>query len=271
MTYDANSIVLTWPRSQPMAPLEMPVSARCSSRSSDGCRTSLEWVRCQKVRPSETRPGRYSTGSRVCRVEVFCCWASVFREERNMERSDNPYQSPDAQSAAPKIALKTGQVRIRLRHRLPHVCSLCGAPAALKRAVEFRGRWSMLPWFGALEDPVSVSLPLCRKHRFYRWGWPITPQILVFLFMLLVMLLPWLLIRFKQHAAITLAGVAVLLLVGSGGLVWLVVQSLRIRASLVTPREAILSGVAPDFARACEEMYELETQQTKEEIDSFLG
>lgn len=169
------------------------------------------------------------------------------------------------------------KARVPLERQLPPVCALCGAPATTSRRISATSKteeeaglqWWWLSWLFLLDKSPDILLPLCRRHRHFRRGWPFTAVGSIVLLMVLAFLCFWFICRvgFREE----IGQVAIFIVLVSGGFVVgrFIERQLRIYAVHVGSREAEIVGAAPEFAQACAEAKMRATQQVLDRIDTL--
>jgi hypothetical protein len=122
---------------------------------------------------------------------------------------------------------KTAKVRIRLYHRLPQVCALCGEPAVLERTLGFGNA-------GAHDTSAAVALPLCGKHRNYRRGEKFIALLLASAPFAIINFWGTVLTKCEMPKHVLLASLAIAFALWLCILAWVIMYSRRIRASRFT-------------------------------------
>jgi hypothetical protein len=174
-----------------------------------------------------------------------------------MNTSDNPYRSPQALDAplddGPDI-----EVRLRLDQRQPAICAICGASTMISRNVLFRQTIGELAYIVFSHVPfckgVLIPLPLCYEHRDFRRWWPSSAAFSLAFLLLLTSLLAAVLLLQKTLTfslpAILISSIAMALYFLSSA----IKNAFRIRATRINRSAIVLRGVAPEYAKACEEI-----------------
>lgn len=144
------------------------------------------------------------------------------------------------------------RVRFRLTAQLPLICAICGEPATTQNRVRFRQSRENL---GA-----QIRLPVCRRHRhFHPLAWREMIRLILFSPIFIVGIAGLVERSF---------GLPIALIVGSSlvaALACLVAWSIWQSRGPRSPHEdltyIVLSGVAPAFALACEQIDDREAEQ----------
>jgi hypothetical protein len=157
------------------------------------------------------------------------------------------------ESLFPRNSENRNQVYIEVSATLPLVCAICGDEAIQRKNCQFAprdGTWCR-----------PVELPLCRRHRFFRplrssqiaavvIGVPAISAALAFPLVAL----------FGETAGILLGAVLIVgsILLAAIYVMWSIRQSHGPYAESGHGTHILLSGIAPEFARACNERAEQE-------------
>lgn len=188
-----------------------------------------------------------------------------------MKRMSNPYQAPNLPAADGIESKGPMQAWFRPGQRLPEMCAVCAAPAVSRRGLAIRGRiQELLAAFGNRnsmgEDESYVVLPVCQKHRNFRKWWPHSAvALLVAIFVLLMItaaVLP------QRPAASALAFLLTVLL--SLVLAWHVTGALRIFRAKTSGRAMLVSGLAPEFVKAVDQLSQAESSRVGGEVAQHL-
>lgn len=183
-----------------------------------------------------------------------------------MEPSSNPFESPVA-SSGPAGAQRPFRVRVQADRRLPRVCAICGEPAVLERRAPIGGLKELSHWSS---DEPSVFLPLCSRHRRFRWNWPTTGRILLSLPGLILTIAGLVAPSVYPRLGPSILVVMALIALDLGILLWLVLASRRIRSQTVSPTQVMLIGVSWAFVEACQDEERRESQRAQESLDNLV-
>jgi hypothetical protein len=174
-----------------------------------------------------------------------------------MNTSDNPYRSPQAHDA-PLDNGHVVEVRLRLDRRQPALCAICGVSTSICRNVLFRHTFGELAHIVYSRVPfcegVLIPLPLCHEHRDFRRWWPSSAAVPLAFLVILASLLAAVILLQKTLTfslpAILISSIAISLYFLSSA----IKNAFRIRATRIHRSAIILRGVAPEYAKACEEI-----------------
>jgi hypothetical protein len=157
---------------------------------------------------------------------------------------------------------KARRVRVQFTAALPDICAVCGEPATRRRRILFRqGRQNL---------GRPILLPVCHRHRFFspRTWTDIVRLIVAIPFVMLLVLGIVGQSLGLLTALVAVTGVAVALI---GMVTWIVCQSRGPGSPSEDSTHIILTGVAPRFARACEEIDEREAEQVGDNLAQMLA
>ncbi len=159
--------------------------------------------------------------------------------------------------------------------RLPDICAICGEVSTERRQLVIRSFWEEIARLNTHDwknGDVPILLPLCREHRSFRRGWPLTGKLWLISILPVTAILALLLRPLQQNGINLLVVAVVWLAIELVAVLWILSKVLKIRVQREDPFGVVLVGVSPKFARACTQFSRnQELDQDTEEFLSQLG